>query len=98
MPIQVYIEINGNPITTIHVGRLKGGTNSDDINVYTAVAKDSQVKHLPDGRRYTIDYPSNHEWDNGAIFEHRYGDGVEACVERAIQALRAKEDLSFRRD
>jgi len=98
MPIQVYIEVNGRPVTTVHIGRIRGEAKADALNVYTAVAKESKVTALPDGRRYTIDYPTNHEWDNGAVFEHRYGDGIESCVAKALDELAKQRDLSFPRD
>jgi hypothetical protein len=86
MPIQVY---------TVHIGRLKGSTDPGSVNTYSAVAKESKVTALPDGRRYTIDYPTNHEWDNGAIFHHRYGEGIESCVAKALAALAEQRDLSY---
>jgi hypothetical protein len=95
MPIQVYIEVNGRPVTTVHIGRLKGSTDPGSVNTYSAVAKDSKVTALPEGRRYTTDYPTNHEWDNGAIFEHRYGDGIESCVAKALDELTKHQDMSY---
>lgn len=88
MPIQVYIEVNGRPVETIHIGRLKGSREDDSANTYVAVCKESTVGHLPDGRRYTTDYPTNNEWDNGFVFEHVYGEGIEACVAKALTGLK----------
>lgn len=92
MPIQVYIEVNGHPIKTLHIGRLTGSTEPDSVNTYSAVLRDSDTSHTPGGRRYTVDYPSNAEWDNGYIFEHVYGDGIEACVEKALHGLNEPHD------
>lgn len=74
MPIHVDIRINDRLINQIHIGRLEGGTNPDDINVYLAVEGEQPVV-LP-------------EWHKrGAPFEHRYGDGAEICVKKAIEVL-----------
>lgn len=88
MPIQVYIEVNGRPIETIHIGRIKGSATNDSVNTYVAVSKSSSIGHLPDGRRYTTDYPTSNEWDNGFVFDHVYGDGIEACVAKALDGLK----------
>lgn len=79
MPLHVYININKELINQIHIGRVEGGTEPDDINKYLAV----------DGM-----YPLRMEdWHiNGIPFEHRYGDGAEKCVQRAMEALYGKVD------
>lgn len=74
MPIHVDIRINDNLINTIHIGRASGGgTKPDDINSYYVV----------EGKR--PEYIEN--WFEGAQFQHRYGDGAEICVKKAIEAL-----------
>jgi len=87
MPIQVYIEVNGRNVETVHIGRVKGEATRDSVNVYSAVVKYGFVGTLNSGRKYTADTPSNQEWDAGVKFEHRYGDGIEVCVQKALEAL-----------
>jgi hypothetical protein len=79
MPIHVYININKDLINQLHIGRIKGGTDPDDINTYLVV----------DG-----EYPTRLEdWHiDGIPFEHRYGDGAEICVMKAMRALYGKID------
>jgi hypothetical protein len=74
MPIHVDIRINDKLINQIHIGRAKGGTNSDDINEYLVVDGEQPLR-LED---WYID---------GIPFTHRYGDGAEVCVARALEAL-----------
>lgn len=73
MPIHVDIRINDTLINTLHIGRFKGGTKPDDINTYLAV----------EGKRPE----TKDEWFTGAEYTHRYGDGAEICVKKAIEAL-----------
>ncbi len=74
MPIHVDIRINDNLITQIHIGRIAGeGTDPDSINGYLAYA----------GKR-----PADAgTWFQGKEFQHRYGDGAEICVKKAIEVL-----------
>lgn len=88
MPIQVYIEVNGRPVKTVHIGRASGTAHPDSINTYFAVVKESELGFLPEGRKYTTQHPTTEEWYNGAEFTHRYGDGIEACVTAAFNALK----------
>ena len=74
MPLHVDIRVNEHLIKSIHIGRLSGGTAPDSVNVYKAV--EGAVPQSVD------------EWLAGAGFEHRYGDGAEICVMKAIQAMR----------
>lgn len=74
MPIHVEIKINEQLINTLHIGRLKGGTGSQDVNSYLVV----------EGQRPK----SADDWHSGETFSHRYGDGAEVCVMKAIEAIR----------
>lgn len=75
MPIHVKIDINGHPVSELHIGRIEGDTNPDSINKYRAVSGT---------RPLTVeDWYSN----GGVEFEHRYGDMVDVCVMKALQAL-----------
>lgn len=77
MPIHVDIKINQELINQLHIGRVSGGTDPDDINDYLIV----------DGER-----PQRLEdWHiDGIPFQHRYGDGAEICVMKGMQALYGK--------
>lgn len=74
MPLHVDIRINNRLLNQIHIARIKGGTRADDVNDYVVV----------DGPR-----PTRHEdWlIDGIPYTHRYGDGAEVCVVRALEAL-----------
>lgn len=78
-PIHVYININQQPLNEIHIARVKGGTNPDDINEYVAV----EGPHPTKMEDWIID---------SVPFKHRYGDGAEACVQKAMEALYGKVD------
>jgi hypothetical protein len=77
MPLHIDIHLNHERLHTIHIGRWSGGQRPDDINVYRAVVTlpgETNVDYLgPDSVEYT----------------HRYGDGADICVARAIEALYA---------
>ena len=74
MPLHADIRINDRLIKTINIGRLQGGTNPHDINTYVVVETE----------------PGGHpDWwdDNHAKYTHRYGDGAEVCLLKALKAL-----------
>lgn len=73
MPLHVDIRINDRLLTQIHIGRLAGGSEPDSINTYAAVEGEEPK--------------SNEEWLAAVRFEHRYGDGAEVCVRKALMAL-----------
>lgn len=79
MPVHVEIRINHQLINQLHIGRVRGGTDPDDINDYLVV----------DGYQ-----PSRlEEWHiDGIPFQHRYGDGANVCVQKAMEALYGKVD------
>lgn len=74
MPLHVTIKINDRTINTVHIGRMKGGTGPDDINTYLAVSGEQPM--------FTDDW-----YENGTEFTHRYGDGAEICVKKALEVL-----------
>lgn len=77
MPIHVYIHVNEDIVNELHIGRVQGGTDPDDTNDYLAV----------DGTRPT----RLEDWHiDGVPFKHRYGDGLEKCVQRGMEALYGK--------
>lgn len=80
MPIHVDIRINDKLINQLHISRVRGtGTNPDDINDYLVV----------DGPRPT----RLEDWYiDGIPFKHRYGDGAEICVMRALRVLNLRGD------
>lgn len=74
MPLHVEIRINEHLLNTLHIGRAKGGTHPDDINDYLVVEG-------PMPRSFS-------DWHvDGTPYTHRYGDGAEVCVARALEAL-----------
>jgi len=75
MPIHVDIRINEKLINSLHIGRSRGGTNLDDVNDYLVVEG-----RVPESFEDWVTY--------GVPFRHRYGDGAEVCVMKAIQVLK----------
>jgi hypothetical protein len=74
MPLHVDIRINETLINQIHIGRMRGGTSPDDINEYSVI----------EGLKPT----RFEDWHiDGIPYTHRYGDGAEVCVIKALQAL-----------
>jgi hypothetical protein len=74
MPIYVQVKVNDDLIHNLAIGRMtKCGSQPDSINEYAVVIKDG--------------IPTNDEWDEGTLFLHRYGDGVDMCVQRALAAI-----------
>lgn len=89
MPLNVTVAINGLPLREYHIGRLEGGTGADDLNTY-AVAEIKNPKRQTQEHRLSYD-----DFDSSPKFEHRYGDGVEVCVEKALAAIVARGVESF---
>ena len=75
MPIHVDIRINEKLINSLHIGRMKGGTNPDDVNDYLVV-EGKEPELFADWVTY------------GIPFRHRYGAGAEVCVMKAIQIIK----------
>lgn len=77
MPLHIDIRVNDTLINTLHIARVRGGTDPDDMNDYLVV----------EGYR-----PTRYEdWLIDSMpFKHRYGDGAEKCVQRAMEALYGK--------
>jgi hypothetical protein len=75
MPIHIDIRINRELINTLHIARVKGGTDEDDINDYLILEGDEPLRY----EDWLID---------GIPFTHRYGDGAEVCVMKGIQAMK----------
>ena len=74
MPLHVDIRVNNKLINQIHIGRIRGRTQPDDINDYFVVEGDRPMR-LED---WHVD---------GIPYTHRYGDGAEVCVIKGLQAL-----------
>lgn len=91
MPIQVHIEVNGRPVKSIHISRESGGTSADDVNTYRVIKKDALEGSRFSSRAFA-EVPSYSEWtDRGVSFIHRYGDGIETCVRKGLEALEAHD-------
>ncbi len=73
MPLHVDIKINDRLLSQIHIGRIQGGTDPDSVNTYVAHEGEEPK--------------TREEWLQGVRFEHRYGDGAEVCVRKALMAL-----------
>jgi hypothetical protein len=83
MPLHVDIRVNDLLINQLHIGRTKGGTSPDDMNEYIVVDGDRPRSHS--------------DWyAEGVPFNHRYGDGAEVCVMKAIEAMRGNNGKTTR--
>jgi len=74
MPLHVQIRLNRQLLTEIHIARAEGGTDPDNINTYIATTGEEPL--------WLEGYQ-----ERGVEFKHRYGDGAEVCVRKAIEAL-----------
>jgi hypothetical protein len=74
MPLHVQIRLNRQLLSEIHITRAEGGTDPDDVNTYIAVTEEEPL--------YLEEYQ-----ERGVKFKHRYGDGAEVCVRKALEAL-----------
>lgn len=78
MPLHVYVNINHQGLDSLHIARIEGGTDPDDINTYVAVQGDEPYFY--------------EEWlERGVKYEHRYGDGALTCVRKGIEALEKRD-------
>ena len=77
-PIYVDVSVNSRAIKTYAIGRTRGGTSPDEVNTYVVMELPSQHESF--------------EWDHSTTFEHRYGDGIDACIFRAMTALNEKRE------
>ena len=74
MPVHVSIRVNEQLITEIHIGRVTELENHTQVSTYMAVAGVFPDRNIP----YTT---------RGTAFEHKYDEGVEVCVQKALVAL-----------
>jgi hypothetical protein len=81
VPVRVKIDINGRVVSTIHIAREKGLPTPNSENTYRAIIKNES--------------PSYNDLNDGVMFTHRYGDGVEICVKKAIEALEKNNKLKI---
>jgi hypothetical protein len=87
MPIQVYIEVNGKPVESIHICRTSKTVTNDEAE-YLVLAKPAINGTPHRSRHYDPDLPSYREWeDKGVPFTHEPGDGLTVCVEKGLAAL-----------
>lgn len=82
MPLHVTVKINRETLETLHIGRIEGGTEPDDINKYLVVVGEEPLR-MDAWEKY------------GVAYEHRYGDGALVCVRKALDALEGTEYEKF---
>lgn len=80
MPLNITVHVNDRFIKQYRIGREEGGTELDDINTYRILEFEAG-----DGDQL---------WTMGDKFEHRYGDGVDVCILKGLQALLATPSSS----
>lgn len=80
MAVQVEMRVNGHIIKTLHISRTEGTEDKHSINKYFA----------------TIRLPGEQaDWYADDVFEveHRYGDGIEELVRKALNTIKEEEEL-----
>ena len=78
-PINIDAYINNQYVKSYHIGRKEGEAEPDSINTYWIV--ESFDSEGPD-------------WTPEHSFEHRYGDGIDVCIKKGLEAL-LDNDLPF---
>lgn len=79
MPLHVYVNLNHTGLDELHIARIEGGTNPEDVNTYVVVQGERPLFY--------------EEWtERGVKYEHRYGDGALTCVRKGIEALESAEN------
>ena len=80
MNTQVEMRVGGSIITVLHIARTEGNPDKHAINTYVAAFR--RPGEQPD-------------WyaDDMTEFTHRYGDGIEELVRKALNAIKETEEL-----
>jgi hypothetical protein len=71
MPLHVEIRVNDRVLETIHIGRLESLYSNTQESTYAVWKDDEELGSL----------------DDVPLFKHRYDEGAEVCVMKALQAL-----------
>ena len=74
MPINIDVRINSRFIKQYRIGRTEGTEDPDSINTYHILefaGRDANTQ----------------KWVDGPTFQHRYGDGIDVCIQKALEAL-----------
>lgn len=86
MPVQIYAEINGRPVQTYHIARVRKNVADDEWTDY-------QVVQTPGSEHKNASYSGlpYQLWDDeGTVFQHRRMDGLNKLIIRALAALEEK--------
>jgi len=72
MPIHIDVHVNNKYIKSYHIGRYEGKPEDDSVNTYLVVEDIGIGKPV---------------WSEGHVFLHRYGDGIDVCIQKGLEAL-----------
>ena len=75
-PINIDVYVNDQYIKQYRIGRAEGTTDPDSINTYHILEFDP-VNPKTTAKR----------WASGPKFQHRYGDGIDVCIQKGLEAL-----------
>ena len=78
MPVNIDVYINDRHIKQYRIGRAEGTTDPDSINTY-------HILEFEDGD------DDLKLWADAPVFKHRYGDGVDVCILKGLEALLASD-------
>ena len=73
MPIHIDVRINERYVKSYHIGRAEGEALADSVNTYWIVEGDDKES-----------FPL---WEGDYAFQHRYGDGLDVCIQKGLEAL-----------
>lgn len=79
MPLHIDIRVNERLINQLHIGRvdeLYSNTQTSEYLVVEGIMKPREVKY----------------GDDGVSFTHKYDEGAEVCVMKAVAALRGSTE------
>lgn len=82
MPVQIYVEVNGNPLQSYNIARVEKNVRDSELVEYKALRSGPNPKHDAswNGPRYS-------EWDDGVSVFHKREDGVEVLIQKVFEKL-----------
>lgn len=87
MPVHVQIYVNDREVSTIHIGREENLRGPDEEHSYIVTRKEyDQTFYEGKPRSFRPD------WTYGEQFTHRYSDGLEVCVRKALERLEQADE------
>lgn len=82
MPIHITIELNDRVIERLHIARISNSSSRAPgrVHQYSILKQE----HAP---------TNDAGWEAGTHFTHQYGDGLETCIRKGLEALENEPKL-----